>query len=665
MKKISIISAALLTVASTASAEVVHNTYFEEDFIEMGHKQNYLEGNGWITYGIDAEPSKTKDLYAYYKDGPNGQYHNFFLLEYNNQCYPLSCTNFDPPQPADQWMVTPEFEITDENAILSFTAACYSIQDWGTASNPIEVRISTTGTEKEDFENVVYSGSISATASTLGSVRVVNIATRINDYKGKKVRLAFVNRGQDGGNVGFTNISVGNYAFIAQDNTPRTAVNGDNVEVVVNIGLKAPVTCPGINVTLEFEDQKFEKTFTKAFGTTSNSIVYQLCRFSESPIKITDHSVSYKLTVVPQFEGATPSYINGTITVPELYYPNNVVVEEATASGCGYCPRGTASLQYYSHTYTGENGTGRAIPVAIHGNMNYTDPMNAGVESYIQSLYTLNGTTGLPQAIFNRSTRGKDPAAATFFMNEYKKAALYKAEIKGVTVPANAKWGDKVTVDYEVRSGFTATGVPVLVAAILTEDNVIGNDGGYTQENYFYNMNEAQAVAQLQQLGAGEYAADIATYLRPYLQGGDLGTSTVAFSKMVYNHVARTIAPSFQGQSFGGEWTADQPVAGQISFEIPDNVTGYINGGEAVNIDNLNVVLIIMDPNDNYAIIASDEAALNGTSLGVSGIADDAAAVKGVYNLQGIKLLDNADEAEVNALPAGIYIINGKKTVIR
>lgn len=36
-----------------------------------------------------------------------------------------------------------------------------------------------------------------------------------------------------------------------------------------------------------------------------------------------------------------------------------------------------------------------------------------------------------------------------------------------------------------------------------------------------------------------------------------------------------------------------------------------------------------------------------------------------VYNLQGIRILSNATEPEIHALPAGIYIINGRKTAIR
>jgi hypothetical protein len=50
---------------------------------------------------------------------------------------------------------------------------------------------------------------------------------------------------------------------------------------------------------------------------------------------------------------------------------------------------------------------------------------------------------------------------------------------------------------------------------------------------------------------------------------------------------------------------------------------------------------------------------------GINGIAADKAAAVRVYNLQGVCVLRAADAAAVKALPAGVYVINGVKTVIR
>ena len=52
-------------------------------------------------------------------------------------------------------------------------------------------------------------------------------------------------------------------------------------------------------------------------------------------------------------------------------------------------------------------------------------------------------------------------------------------------------------------------------------------------------------------------------------------------------------------------------------------------------------------------------------SAGIDNVTEDANAPVNVYNLQGIEVLHSASKAEINALPAGIYVAGGKKIVIR
>ncbi|MDE6218604.1 MAG: hypothetical protein K2F64_06325, partial [Muribaculaceae bacterium] len=49
-------------------------------------------------------------------------------------------------------------------------------------------------------------------------------------------------------------------------------------------------------------------------------------------------------------------------------------------------------------------------------------------------------------------------------------------------------------------------------------------------------------------------------------------------------------------------------------------------------------------------------------SSGVQNIVDNASAAADVFNLNGYQVLRNATEAEINALPAGIYIVRQGKT---
>ncbi|MDE6359240.1 MAG: hypothetical protein K2L29_06545, partial [Duncaniella sp.] len=50
----------------------------------------------------------------------------------------------------------------------------------------------------------------------------------------------------------------------------------------------------------------------------------------------------------------------------------------------------------------------------------------------------------------------------------------------------------------------------------------------------------------------------------------------------------------------------------------------------------------------------------------ITGVGTDASAANNdVYNLQGILVKANASADDIKALPAGLYIIGGKKTIVR
>lgn len=54
-----------------------------------------------------------------------------------------------------------------------------------------------------------------------------------------------------------------------------------------------------------------------------------------------------------------------------------------------------------------------------------------------------------------------------------------------------------------------------------------------------------------------------------------------------------------------------------------------------------------------------------GGSTGIESIVTDGNQNADVYNLQGIKVMRQASADDLNALPAGIYIINGRKVAVK
>lgn len=91
-------------------------------------------------------------------------------------------------------------------------------------------------------------------------------------------------------------------------------------------------------------------------------------------------------------------------------------------------------------------------------------------------------------------------------------------------------------------------------------------------------------------------------------------------------------------------------------------VTPPANANVSVNVDNSDLTA---DENGKFSFAASGNHSVNiSASSGVENISTDALQNSGaVYNLQGIKVLD--DCTDLKHLPAGIYIVNGKKYVVR
>ena len=54
----------------------------------------------------------------------------------------------------------------------------------------------------------------------------------------------------------------------------------------------------------------------------------------------------------------------------------------------------------------------------------------------------------------------------------------------------------------------------------------------------------------------------------------------------------------------------------------------------------------------------------NGTT-GIESVISGENTTADVYNLQGIRVARQANADEVNALPAGIYVVNGQKVIVK
>lgn len=650
---------ALLALPCMALTETP--TFYSQDFSLLQNPEDF-PSNGWKAYGNGAEPTGFAST-LFTSDGPA-----YRIFSAAGITMAVANTEFADGVEADQWLISPEIEVPYDNAALLFTACAFAnkANDMGVGMNNFKVLLSESGDSKDDFKETLIETGIRGSATV--EVTTKKLVVPVKGRKGSKVRVAFVVTGANVGLTGFSDLSMGQYILTATNLTPEVSPIGSTVSVDVNIGLKTPVECGYIDAVLRINDKE-EATaeYKKTFGSPTSYIMQmQRIVFEDVVTLENDVPVKYTLSLTPRFEGAIPSIVSGYISTPGATYPANVVVEECTATGCGYCPRGTAAMEYYLYKYPGSDTEGRAIPIAIHGFMNYFDPMSEGVEDYLTAIQTLNGTEALPAAIFNRSTRGLDPSYFPEMEKQIGLQSYNKGEIESVM-----RDGDDLKVKFTIRNGYNTSSRPLKASVVLLENNVKGTSSGYMQTNYFYNYTSSQLEAM--------YGTDLIPYIKPFLADGELGMQVIPAQKMTYQHVARGVFPDFEGLTTQEEWQSDAPVEMTIDFRIPSNVQ---------NPDNTAVVLLVTDPTDN-SIVASDilyaadygitsvdsleaekglEAYVSDNSLH---IVAEASGMVTLFDAAGVKILfsEFASGETILPLPSpGIFIVDaltygGKRTV--
>ncbi len=241
-----------------------------------------------------------------------------------------------------------------------------------------------------------------------------------------------------------------------------------------------------------------------------------------------------------------------------------VIAEEFTGTWCGYCPRGAVFLDYMANKY-GKYFQG----IAVHNNDPMsTDDYNGVSQTFIKSY---------PTIMTNR-------------MDTIDPLVVEANFLKNIVIPpvgtiVNGAEYNKdsalLRVSLTVTFNANETGA-YRMACVLAEDSVTGTSTGYDQHNYY--------------------------------SGGSIGimggyeklTNPVPAKDMVYNHVARIIAPSFYGLNTG--------LPSSIVAGTPYNLI-YKFSVSAYNVNHLHIAGLLFKPDgtiDNGSSTTLSEAETNG-----------------------------------------------------
>ena len=120
----------------------------------------------------------------------------------------------------------------------------------------------------------------------------------------------------------------------------------------------------------------------------------------------------------------------------------------------------------------------------------------------------------------------------------------------------------------------------------------------------------------------------------------------------------------------------------KVDFKYMDEVkaTRYANSGGRVKLPTAKELLgADYDAQKSYTLTFengfSETTAINGditvsvtvnVVTGIDGVTNDDSTVRGaVYNLQGVRVAESSDAETLRRLPAGVYVVRGKKFVVR
>lgn len=323
--------------------------------------------------------------------------------------------------------------------------------------------------------------------------------------------------------------------------------------------------------------------------------------------------------------GSTEATSTGNMFVVSSIVPRKVVEEEVTASGCPYCTRGIAGMEAMADMYP-DNWIG----IAIHGSVNWTDPM------VISDYNEVNLPTALPGALLNR-IYDVDPYFGSnnnmLGIADDIKKQINTCPEAGVTV--SPVWKDEnqnvITVNTDVKFVINNDEAPYALGYVLVADGLKGTSSNWMQYNGYYGATGAESEPYIYAwTKKGEYVASARGYCVPQ-------------DEMVYDHVAiaaKSVNKGIEG-SITAPLVAEQIQSHQVEFDLTNGIKSYTTKEELVqDKSKLKVVAMLINTQTGEIINADEKEIAPYGSSGISGTTTEAAGATEVarYSIDGTKL---------------------------
>ncbi|MBS1783285.1 MAG: choice-of-anchor J domain-containing protein [Bacteroidetes bacterium] len=393
----------------------------------------------------------------------------------------LTTSWFTSPGTADRWLITPSFQVTDTNMVLSWED--YAADS--TVADSLQVLLSpTAGTTAAAFTTTLYNST-----GSFGGFMKKGIALR--SYLGQTIRIAFRDNSYDKYILMVDN--VGAVVAPAAKDMAVVALPLIKYSNGANFTIKARVQSLGAqNVTSFRLNYKIGSgpTVTQTF---TNPLSYQgtaTIAFTTQASVTTSSNIS---VWVDQVNGSADQNPANDMMQKMVYYianqpPKNVLLEEFTGAWCQYCPDGLTVMKQVFANVPGSIGT------AIHNQ----DAMVNTDAQVIDQTYSV----GYPSGLIDRYLYDGQATVATN-RGDWQTLA---AQRRGHPVPAKVSFVSKTynaatrQLSVTIKADFVATVAgDYRLGLIITEDNVYNSSNvtGWSQVNAY----NTQSGSEWYQLG--------------------------------------------------------------------------------------------------------------------------------------------------------------------
>ena len=357
-----------------------------------------------------------------------------------------------------------------------------------------------------------------------------------------------------------------------------------------------------------------------------------------------EYSLSDKEITITKVNGeANAATDNVSMTGPVLVVtrevPRNIVEEEFTATGCPYCTRGYAGMDALHDKYPD-----RFIGIAVHGDVNYSDPMRITDYNTVMS-----GIGGFPTALLNRINEvdpyfGSSSGTLLGIVNDVE-SYMGPAEAEVVVSPV---WNeDQTVIEVNTNVTFLYNGdtAPYALGYVLLADGLTGTSYNWWQYNGYYGTT---GLATEPYLNAWTTRGTIVEGMFQDYYGNSIDACMV--QDMVYDHIAIKATSVSKGVSgsIKAPIVADQVQTHTTTFNLSNGVKSKTGDNLLQDKSKLKVVALLFNTKTGEIVNAAQSEIAPYGSTGIENVSNSADNVKEVarYSIDGTQL--NAPAKGIN-----------------